>query len=332
MGIMKNDVILSVVVPIFNVEKYLQQCVLSLVNQSIKGIEIILVDDGSTDGCPKICDRFAKTYDNITVIHKQNGGLSDARNVGIQVAKGEWIAFVDSDDYVLPEMFETLYRLVTNYHVKLAMVDYQMVDENGCNIEEECDPSFLNGLIEEKQIYQKLLTESAGHYIVAWNKLYHRSLWKNRTFPVGKINEDQFVMHEIFLESKQVACTSERLYCYRKVSNSIMNRRFSVRRLDDVEGLHCRFHFYEEHELLERLYRTECMAFNKLKVGMKKLPLCVQNRERISELLMQQKVCYYCVKKNSIYKFRDKLERILAFYALIPYWRFVRRKKNGCTK
>ena len=244
---MNSSITLSIIVPIYNVSRYLNQCIVSLINQTIdEPYEIILVDDGSTDRCPEMCDEYARKYKNVIVLHKKNGGLSEARNVGIEQAKGEWIAFVDSDDFVEFTMFEKLYHLVNNYHTRMAMVDFRWVDEKGNSTQYDTEDDFLNGCVSEEKIYQKLMSIHAGHYIVAWNKLYHRSLWSQRRFPVGKIHEDQFIMHEIFFEAKKVACTNDKLYNYRKSSGSIMNSKFSIKRLDDIEGLQHRFWFYWE--------------------------------------------------------------------------------------
>lgn len=321
---MDNYITLSIIVPIYNVSRYLNQCVVSLINQTLdEPYEIILVDDGSTDRCPEMCDEYAKKYKNVVALHKKNGGLSDARNFGIDRAKGKWIAFVDSDDFVEITMFEKLYRLVNYYHTKMAMADFNWVDENGNPAQYDTDDDFFNGCISEEKIYQKLMSIHAGHYIVAWNKLYHRSLWSQRRFPVGKIHEDQFIMHEIFFEAEKIACTNDKLYNYRKTSGSIMNSTFSIKRLDDIEGLQHRFWFYWEKGIYERLYSTEVRAFNKMKMGMEKLKINESNMYRVKELLAAQKKCYIKARKTKPYSLKDKFERCLSFWMTKLYWRII---------
>ena len=120
---------ISVIVPVYNVERYLRRCVDSILAQTCRDLEIILVDDGSTDGCPSICDGYAAADSRVKVIHKANGGLSDARNAGLEIASGEWVGFVDSDDFIMPEMYETLLRACVEHGVSIAMCGRRLVDE-----------------------------------------------------------------------------------------------------------------------------------------------------------------------------------------------------------
>lgn len=209
------------------------------------------------------------------------------------------------------------------------MVDFKWVDEKGNPAKYDTEDDFLNGCASEEKIYQKLMSMHAGHYIVAWNKLYHRSLWSQRRFPVGKINEDQFIMHEIFYEAEKVACTNDRLYNYRKVSGSIMNSAFSIKRLDDIEGIQHRFWFYWEKGIYERLYSTEVLAFNKMKIGMKKLKINENNIYRVKELLDSQRKCYIEAKKVQTYSLKDKTERNVVFWMMIVYWRFIANRGDN---
>ena len=121
----------SIVVPIYNVEKYLKQCIESIINQTLQDIEIILVDDGSPDNCPQICDEYAKKDSRIKVVHKKNGGLSSARNAGIEVATGDFIGFVDSDDYIELDMYEKMYNIAKENHVDFVVSDYYKVSDKG---------------------------------------------------------------------------------------------------------------------------------------------------------------------------------------------------------
>ena len=324
---------ISIIVPVYNVKPYLEKCIQSLVKQVISIYEIILVDDGSTDGCSKICDKYSRLYNNIKVIHKLNGGLSDARNAGLEVAKGEWIGFVDSDDMVDPYMYQTLYNLVMRDKTKLGVVDYDCIDENDCPIDDADKYSILE---EGKRSFSDavigLHSVAAGHYVVAWNKLYHCSLWKTRRFPVGKINEDQFIMHELYFEAQSISFSKEKLYHDRKTNNSIMGKPFSSRRLDDIEGLQRRFFFFMDNKLDNFLQDTEKLIFNKFKIYLSKLKPSadVAVKKRVKELYRTQSKINKLIKKNNnSLNIKEKLERRLAFLAPILYWHLVRWHKHN---
>ena len=144
--------LISVIVPIYKVEKYLEQCVDSIIAQTYQNLQIVLVDDGSPDRCGEICDRYASENKNIVVIHKKNGGLSDARNAGIQAASGAWLAFIDSDDFIDPDMMETLYNLAVSNQAKMAWCAVREVEEGA-----EYRNFFLDHMVEKKEHRSRLM-------------------------------------------------------------------------------------------------------------------------------------------------------------------------------
>ena len=180
----KNKPLISVVVPVYKVEKYLKKCVESILVQSYTNLEIILVDDGSPDNCGKLCDEFSKMDSRICVIHKQNGGLSSARNAGIDIAQGEYIGFIDSDDTIEPYMYEKLYDAIHNDKTKLAVCAVNYVYESGEVLRKKS-----TGRDMTFDFYHAMI-EMNTHRIFdmgAWSKLYHRDLFDDLRFPVGKI-------------------------------------------------------------------------------------------------------------------------------------------------
>lgn len=197
--------LISVIVPVYNVEAYLSRCVDSILAQTYKNLEIILVDDGSTDNCGNLCDEYAQRDPRIRVIHKTNGGLSSARNAGIDVAAGEYLGFVDSDDWISAEMYETLYSLIEKYKVSLAFggrFDYSSrshVETIGlCPLKEE--------VISGEEVVRRIFTwdqlDSA-----AWDKLYHRDLFADIRYPIGLIGEDVPTTYRLAMKAeKAVAC------------------------------------------------------------------------------------------------------------------------------
>lgn len=212
----------SVIVPIYNVEKYLCQCVDSIISQTYQDLEIILVDDGSIDGCGHICDEYKEKDSRIRVIHKTNGGLSDARNAGIEAATGEYYVFVDSDDVIHPQMIEIL---MTN----LCSKDADMAVCGFWDIEEDTQPSFERveneGQVKvyEKESIMDQLEDQNLITVVAWNKLYKASLFQEIRYPEGHIHEDEFIIHRLLFLCRKTVYVDLKLYYYRKRNNSIMS-------------------------------------------------------------------------------------------------------------
>lgn len=245
--------LITVIVPVYNVEKYFKQCLDSIINQTYKNLEIILINDGSPDNCGKICDEYAKKDNRIKVIHKENGGLSSARNAGLDIATGEYISFIDSDDCVAENFIETLYKLCI---------------ENNCDIS-ECDfLKFENNVVTQakiaeiqcytsNEIQHKIYSEEYVKTIVVWNKLYKRYLYKGLRFPVGKINEDEFITYKVLYNCKNnIAVTNEQLYYYRYNAQSIMGRKFNEKRLDALEAFEERKQFYKDRNEVELYNKT----------------------------------------------------------------------------
>lgn len=222
-GKMKKNLI-SVIVPVYQVEQYLEKCIKSIVVQKYSNLEIILVDDGSKDGSSKICDEWEKKDSRIKVIHKENGGLSDARNVGIENACGEYISFIDSDDYIAPDFYDKLYSEIIKTDADIAMCNYWLIDSNGNDRSyDNSDLPIDNGVLTGKQIFfEKMYEEKYGYWVVAWNKLYRKKMIENSRFIVGKYHEDEYFFNEIMPKCKKVACIKDPLYYYVQRPGSIM--------------------------------------------------------------------------------------------------------------
>lgn len=240
------DKTISVIVPIYKVEAYLDRCVESIRNQTYRNLEIILVDDGSPDNCPTMCDEWAQKDERIKVIHKPNGGLSDARNAGMAVATGTLMGFVDGDDWIASTMYEKLYDSMQRSSCNMAVCGIRLVDENGEEIRAaakgETKAAFLQGdqamhsVIEEKEIGPTV-----------WNKLYRSACIKDIPFAVGKTHEDVFWTYQAVHFCQSVTVIPDRLYDYVQRSNSIMNSGFSLKRLDAVEGKLIRLEFIQKN-------------------------------------------------------------------------------------
>lgn len=224
--------LISIIVPCYNVEVYLNKCVDSLIAQTYRNIEIILVDDGSPDDCGKMCDEYSAMDTRIKVIHKKNGGLSDARNVAIDVAIGEYITFVDSDDYVSSDYVETLYRLVEKYQCK-AGVAWLRTFHEGCNADTN-QPFYIEKVFKrmegiEKMFYQELFDTAA------WCKIYHRSLFETGIrYPFGLLYEDLPTTYLLFLQADKIAFCNHIIYNYLLRANSIEGQPFKANKLDSA--------------------------------------------------------------------------------------------------
>lgn len=220
-NVLDNELI-SVIVPIYNVEKYLKNCVNSILKQTYTNLEIILVDDGSPDRCPEICDEFALVDDRIKVIHQQNGGLSKARNTGIDIAKGLYLVFVDSDDTVEYELIEQLYKCLKRYNCKMAACGRKYVFEDGktiCKLPKGIDKVFeFEDAIKEMNTFQ-LFDMSA------WAKIYDRELFASLRFPEKRLSEDYFLMFKLIDLSRRVGYISEPLYNYLQRTSSISRNK-----------------------------------------------------------------------------------------------------------
>lgn len=252
--------LISVIVPVFKVESFLPRCVESIRNQTYRNIEIILVDDGSPDRCAEICDSYAKKDSRVRVIHKKNGGLSDARNAGLNVAKGEHICFVDSDDFIQSTMVEHLAVAIENSNAKLAITNLKVVNENGGRIFSMEQSPIRKGFYSAHELLPKLYQELGWYYIVAWNKLYHRSLFEDIRFPVGKIHEDEYVVAQIMWKAQNIVCidNEEYVYIYQR-KGGIMTSRQVQSHCDWLEALYQRFEFCKKEPSLES-FTTETRA------------------------------------------------------------------------
>ena len=207
---------MSVIVPVYNVDRYLGRCIKSIMQQSYRNLEIILVDDGSTDNSGTICDTFKETDDRIIVIHKENGGLSDARNAGIKMFTGEYVTFIDSDDYVSPDMISLMLTVLKQSSCQIVQCEF---------VRGKDDTYKFTGNGKYKVYNKRNAFENRDVHVCVWGKLYEKSLIKGRYFPIGKINEDEYYTYKCVYESNRTAIMPDALYYYFQRSNSIMHKK-----------------------------------------------------------------------------------------------------------
>lgn len=220
---------ISVIVPVYNVESYLDRCVQSIVDQTYSDLEIILVDDGSPDRCGSMCDKWAKRDGRIKVVHKENGGLSDARNVGIEIATGDYIGFVDSDDWIEPDMYEKLLKAIQNEDAQISVCGLNRIYDNGYSIDQfvfQDQFTLLTDNIVRAYLCQNTFSTASC------DKLYRAELFDVRRFPKGKLYEDAPIIFEILCSINKMVHVGKPLYHYFQRSSSISNRCFSIQKMD----------------------------------------------------------------------------------------------------
>lgn len=222
----KMNNLVSVIIPIYRVEEYLNRCVKSVLGQTYRNLEVILVDDGSPDRCGEMCDEFAKTDNRVKVIHKKNGGLSDARNAGIEIATGKYLSFIDSDDWVHEEYIERLYNLIVTTKSDIAACNFIRTSREDISVQaSNIDIHEFSNV----EALEQLTGEFSIPLIVAWGKIYHKDLFRTIRYPVGKIHEDEYIAHHLLFKAKKIVFTTEQLLYYWQRNDSITGIGFNVK-------------------------------------------------------------------------------------------------------
>lgn len=309
---MSMEPLISVIVPVYKVEHSLSKCVESIRNQVYANLEIILIDDGSPDKCPELCDELASRDDRIIVIHKKNSGLSDARNAGIKISRGEYISFVDSDDYVEPTYISNMFALAQKHSADLVICSF--FDENPTHTTLALPDMVCRGI----DLFVQSCENKEWRYVVAWNKLYSRKLCDSRLFASGRQHEDEFAFHKILCKSNIVCVTSSLLYHYTYNKNGIMSQDFSIKNLDLIDALLDRLCFAFSNNLYTIYDPIFENILGLLIVADKKLPLKT-NVDCLN--IFNKKICiiqYVFIAK--ILKYLNKKNQFKAlFFILSPH-------------
>lgn len=202
-----NNELVSVIVPVYNIEEYLNRCIESIIAQTYSNLEILLIDDGSTDSSGRMCDQWAERDSRIRVVHKTNGGLSDARNTGIELAGGNYFAFVDSDDYISPDFIQVLYHALVTNNADMSICNVGVVNEDGnliLHLNERIPQ--INEVISGRDAVLRRFERNDLVHVAVWNKLYRKELFSTLRFPVGQLHEDDYVMHRLLGKCTRIAC------------------------------------------------------------------------------------------------------------------------------
>lgn len=304
--------LISIIVPIYKVEAYLDKCISSIVQQSYHNLEILLVDDGSPDRCGEICDRWAVIDTRIRVIHKINGGLSDARNAGINQANGEYLCFVDSDDYIEKEMIEKLYEAIVKTSVSIAACNFVYEYEEKTEKIQKSDQIYQisDEAVVSCPVLLRIMNE--GKYTfgeVVWNKLWEKSLFEDIRYPVGKIHEDEYVFHRLIYKSSFMACIPYVGYHYLQRKNSIMRSQKNL--YDALEALIDRCHFFMTANEREAATESEKKMLGTIKNAKKGGQI-----KKRDPLLRECMLVVWKLYREHWISFQVLCKRIIRFYIL----------------
>lgn len=250
--------LVSIIVPVYNVEKYINDCVKSILGQTYRELEIILVDDGSTDASGVFCDEWAKIDSRIIVIHKENGGLSDARNAGLDQATGDWIMFVDSDDFIHPDTVKLSLEIAQRNQSDLVTFGYVEVDESCDYMQTEVE--LVNEVVYTGDQLLRVFVKQDTGYVMAWDKLYQKAIWEKLRFPIGKIHEDEFVIVDVLQRVTNATVIDAELYFYRQRQGSIMATRNLKSEYDVLEAFELRCDKLKDDEELYCLARSQYLS------------------------------------------------------------------------
>ncbi len=228
-----NNPLISIIIPVYNVEKYIDKCIMSVLQQTYTNIEIYLVDDGSTDKSGSICDQYAKKDSRIIVIHKENGGLSSARNAALDVIHGEYITFVDSDDFVSDNYVAFLYEILQKESADVSVCQmFEFFDETGLSDDNLHKTEIVNPMSSKEAITKFLLQKNL--YASAWGKLYRKEIFEQIRYPVGYYYEDMAIIHKIFMLANRIAYSESQNYYYRQRKDGIMRQKFNSKKLHRI--------------------------------------------------------------------------------------------------
>lgn len=253
--------LVSVIVPIYNVQDYIERCVHSIIEQTYHNIEILLIDDGSTDDSGKLADEYAEKDERIKVFHKKNGGLSDARNYGFAVSTGEYVCFIDSDDFIHRDYVKCLLTICKEQNCDIAQCDYiRTSGEIGPDSDLDDRVYVFNNIQMLNNLYGKQYIKT----VIVWNKMYDRKLFSDIEFPVNKIHEDEATTYKLFYKANKIGVTEKVLYYYYQRPNSIMQNRYNLKRLDILWAIDQRRKFFGEKGLIDLYYKDNYKMLTKI--------------------------------------------------------------------
>ena len=280
----ESDELVSIVVPVFNVQSYLEECVDSILAQTYTRLEVILINDGSTDRSGAICDAYAASDGRVRVIHQVNAGLSAARNAGVAVSRGRWLLFVDSDDWVHSDTVDVLLKAASRSDADIAVGVFQRFGE-ASDLRARTPPHAESVVLTAAEGMTALMGPMHTLLTVAWGKLFRRSLFANLEFPVGRLHEDEFVAHRLLYDSRRVIVVGRPLYFYRQHNDSIMGAGFnSDKAMDAIAAYADRLRFLQRVGRADLLPLARAQLFRRYMKVFRGTPKSPQSVDLRSEM------------------------------------------------
>ncbi|MBP3890900.1 MAG: glycosyltransferase [Solobacterium sp.] len=329
---MSQSELISVIVPIFNEEKHLKRCVDSILNQTYRNLEILLIDDGSTDNSPEICENYKTVDTRIKVIHQENGGLSKARNTGIDHATADYYVFIDSNDAIMPKMIETLNDMRLKTGADISMCNYFRINDNQAPYEDMPYPTRV--LVGENKIL--LIYRLWGLAVVQWNKLFNKRIFDGFRYPEGLYHEDEYVIHHELYKANKIAYTLQKLYIYYLSEEGIMATPTLEKKYHVCLAYQNRLEFLEKVHYHRSAANTFIRFKTHYKDAMKSVNLYNDKDEWI--LKMEEMGHYLEDNKKKYYDFYYFVDKIVQKYRNFPYFlsyhyntlknRFLKEEKN----
>ena len=309
----------SIIVPIYNTSVWLDRCMESLVNQTYKDLEIILVDDGSTDNSQQVCHYWMEKDSRIIYLYKENGGQATARNLGLDNASGEYICFVDSDDCVAPDYVEKLLNLAEENHTLISLCSYTLTDETTpADMTELPVETYTTEIISDYDYFERMYTPQEIAYVVVWNKMYHRSVFEDVRFSPLRMYEDEAILHEIISKADRIAVRYEPLYFYAVRQGSTMTaNQFSEKNLTFLPMLEKRMEFFESRGWHTLTYFTMKNYLVHCLIHYNRIDSSVENGQVHKETLMKHyKSMLARLKKHPVKNKKFLLQ--MEYYGLFP--------------
>ena len=304
---MSNDLV-SIIVPVYNVERYLDKCIQSISNQTYRNLEIILVDDGATDGSGKICDQWAQRDHRIQVIHKENGGLSDARNSGIDIATGKWLMFIDGDDSISADTTARLYQAATEQRCQIAVCNMVRLYDDG-STKPFYHPADKLTVLAGQQRFETLQQPSVC------NKLFIAELFRDLRFPKGKYYEDTFVYHILAHRASSIALTGQNGYFYLSRRESILGQpKYSDRYFDFIEAVYARMTYLVAHNVPYYGEEAGLSLYAAAANAEKYIQKTTQNAEKFHQMYIWYQAAYQLLMRAPRIGAKQKLRLVLLRY------------------
>lgn len=282
---------ISIIVPIYNMEQYLERCLLSLIHQDYQNLEIILINDGSTDNSINICNKYKKIDNRIIVINKAHSGLSDTRNIGIKKATGDYIGFVDSDDYIDKDMFKNLIEGAEKYKCEISMCD--LVETYNPNEKAKRNPLNYIKMNKKQALEQLLYDKNIGNYVI--DKLFSKTLFDNISFPIGKLYEDISTTYKLFIKANNIIYIPTTMYYYYQRSDSIVNNITRESILDYINAVFERYYDLKNNYNFSNLYTVYSLVNVVIKMSIWSIK--IQDYELFDNTIYD----YYCKLEKELY-------------------------------